>query len=119
MILPTFKKLLDLTACDIESISSHRNIYNFIKALVTEIDMVAYGEPFIERFATHDPAKAGYSLCQMITTSSITGHFVELNGNAYLDIFSCKPYDIETVCAVVTLYFKPKKIRHHFISRDA
>jgi S-adenosylmethionine/arginine decarboxylase-like enzyme len=111
--------LLDCAAGDKQLITSKQNIREFITHLVWEIDMVAYGEPWIERFATHDELKSGISFCQMIETSNITGHFVESDGNFYLDIFSCKPYDADTVFDLVDHYFKPNKIKHHFISRDA
>jgi len=111
--------LLDCTAGDKSLISSKENVYNFIKELVPAIDMIAFGEPWIEHFATHDPDKAGISLCQMIETSNITGHFVDKNGNFYIDVFSCKPFENSVVLNVVDTYFKPEKIRVHFISRDA
>lgn len=111
--------LLDCTAGHKDAISSKENVYNFIKELVPAIDMVAFGEPWIEHFATHDPDKAGISLCQMIETSNITGHFVDKNGNFYIDVFSCKPFDNDVVLSVVAKYFNPEKIRVHFISRDA
>jgi S-adenosylmethionine/arginine decarboxylase-like enzyme len=111
--------LLDCTAGDKERIGSRENIYNFIKELVVVIDMTAFGEPWIERFATHAADKAGYSLCQMIETSNITGHFCDNDGNFYIDVFSCKPFENELVFQTVEKYFKPQKIRHHYISRDA
>lgn len=111
--------LLDCTAGDKELISSKENVYNFIKELVPAIDMKAFGEPWIEHFAGHAEDKAGLSLCQMIETSNITGHFVNSNGNFYIDVFSCKPFANEDVTSVVNKYFKPQKIKFHFISRDA
>jgi S-adenosylmethionine/arginine decarboxylase-like enzyme len=111
--------LMDCTSGDVELIGSKENVYNFVKELVVAIDMKAFGEPWIERFATHDLSKSGLSMCQMIETSNITGHFVDANGNFYIDIFSCKPFDLDVTFSVVEKYFKPEKIRHHFISRDA
>ena len=111
--------LLDCTSGDVQLISSKENVYKFIKELVVAIDMVAFGEPWIERFATHDQSKAGISFCQMIETSNITGHFVESNGNFYIDVFSCKPFNNDTVIETVNKYFKPEKVRMHYISRDA
>ena len=111
--------LLDCTAGNVERISSKENVKTFIKDLVVAIDMVAFGEPWIERFATHDLDKSGISLCQMIETSNITGHFCEQNGNFYIDVFSCKPFETDIVLKVVDKYFEPQKVRVHFISRDA
>lgn len=49
--------------------------------------MQAYGEPQLNHFATHEPEAAGYTLTQLIETSLISGHFVDKNGDCYLDIF--------------------------------
>jgi len=111
--------LLDCTSGDINKITDSNNVISFIKELVVAIDMVPYGDPWIARFATHDMDKAGISFCQMIETSNITGHFVEKNGNFYIDVFSCKPFENNIVLDVVSKYFSPEKIRQHFISRDA
>ena len=59
--------------------------------LVEEIDMV-HGQPMIEHFP-HDE-DTGWSLVQLIETSSIN-HFVDKNGDFYLDVFSCKEFDID------------------------
>lgn len=111
--------LLDCTAGKLEAVQSKEVIKEFVDRLVKDIDMVAYGDTWIERFATHDPGKTGISMCQMIETSNITGHFVDKDGNFYLDIFSCKPYNVDTVTNLVMEYFAPEKIKQHFISRDA
>lgn len=111
--------ILDCSSCDISCITSRDTLYQFIKTLVQEIDMKAYGEPLIEHFAEHDPEAAGYSLVQLIETSSITGHFVDKNGDAYIDIFSCKTFEVERAKSVVQKYLHPKKIRMTFIHRQA
>lgn len=110
--------MLDCSGCDIESVASRDNIYSFIKDLVPRIDMNAHGEPIIEYLLPGDP-KQGYSLMQLITTSNICGHFMELDGTAYFDIFSCKTFDIETAKQVVHEYFHPRKMRVNFITRHA
>ena len=111
--------MLDCAGCDHDKITNGANITAFTKELVRRIDMVAFGEPVVAHFATHDPDKAGFSFCQMIETSNICGHFVDKNGNFYIDVFSCKPFDNDTVIQVVDKYFKPEKVRMHYISRDA
>ena len=111
--------MLDCSGCDKELITNGENIGVFIRYLVDKIDMVAYGNPMIAHFATHDPDKAGYSFCQMIETSNITGHFVDKNGNAYIDVFSCKPFDNNEVIKTVEKYFSPEKIRLNYITRNA
>jgi S-adenosylmethionine/arginine decarboxylase-like enzyme len=111
--------MLDCGGCKIEDgIASKDAIYNFIKELVDAIDMEAHGEPIIEYLLPGDP-KQGYSLMQLITTSNICGHFMELDGTAYFDVFSCKEYDTQTVITLVNKYFEPQTMRVNFITRHA
>jgi S-adenosylmethionine/arginine decarboxylase-like enzyme len=44
---------------------------------------------------------------------------VDKNGNFYLDIFSCKPFDSADAIEVVNEFFKPEKIKMRFLVRDA
>jgi S-adenosylmethionine/arginine decarboxylase-like enzyme len=111
--------MLDCSECDVTLIKDKQNIYNFVKELVTEIDMIAHGEPIIEFLCSGDPGKEGYSLMQLITTSSITGHFIDHDKHIYLDVFSCKEFDPSTVKQVVQKFFNSGKMRMNFITRNA
>lgn len=108
--------MLDCSGCT--GIDSRDQIYNFIKTLVPAIDMTAHGEPVIEYLLPGDP-KQGYSLMQLITTSNISAHFMELDGTAYFDIFSCKEFDLAMAKKIVEQFFAPSKIRVNFITRHA
>ena len=79
--------------------------------------MVAYGEPIIEHFATHSHEAAGYTLLQMIETSNIAAHFAENIGQAYIDVFSCKAFDVEVALEVCKKYFNPAKANMHSMDR--
>jgi S-adenosylmethionine decarboxylase len=111
--------ILDCKSGNLDKIKSGDNIKRFVEELVPRIKMVAYGDPTIEHFATHIPEAAGYSLVQLIETSSITGHFVDKNGDCYIDIFSCKEFDIETAKQVVQEYFNPIQMRVTYLTRQA
>jgi len=111
--------ILDCKCGNLDKVKSGDNITKFVKALVPGINMVAYGEPVVEHFATHIPEAAGYSLVQLIETSSITGHFVDQNGDCYIDIFSCKEFDIEIAKNIVQQYFEPKQMRVTYLTRQA
>lgn len=109
--------IVNLGSCEIERITSEQNIRDFVKELVDKIDMKAYGDPLIAHFATHDPRKGGFSLCQMIETSAITAHFVDINGNVFLNVFSCKEFNIATVVDTARKYFQPKALDTRLVTR--
>ena len=113
-----FHLLLDCSNCNREKIGSYDNIYNFVKTLVERIDMVAVGEPIIQMMCEGDP-KVGYSLMQLISTSNITGHFMDISGEAYIDVFSCKPFNNADAIACAKEFFEPEFINHKFLTRDA
>ena len=100
-------------------IRSKEDVWAFVIQRVEEIDMVAYGQPMIEHFATHDDEKAGWSLVQLIETSSITGHFVDKNGDFYIDVFSCKEFDIDKTIDFVSNYLQPKNIKQTYLLRQS
>ncbi len=111
--------VLDCSSCDREAVRSADAIREFCADLVSSIDMVAYGKPVLEHFATHLPEAAGYSLVQLIETSAVTGHFCDASGDAYLDVFSCKDFDPEIAIRVVQKHFRPKLVRRTDLYRDA
>lgn len=82
---------IDVKGCNKDLIRDESAIIRFAKELVDLIKMVAYGEPQVIHFGSGN--KAGFTLVQLIETSNITGHFAEESNAAYIDIFSCKPYD--------------------------
>jgi S-adenosylmethionine/arginine decarboxylase-like enzyme len=114
-----YEMILDCRACKIANITDRQNIINFVKTLVKRIDMVAYGEPQVEHFATHCPEKAGFTFVQLIETSSITGHLVDKNGDAYINVFSCKKYNKDEVLRTVREFFSPEQIRVYYLTRQA
>lgn len=111
--------VLDCSACDPEAVRSGEAIRKFCADLVESIGMVAYGEPLLAHFATHVPEAAGYSLVQLIETSAVTGHFCDLSGDTYLDIFSCKDFDPKVAIGVVRRHFRPEEIQQTNLLRDA
>jgi S-adenosylmethionine decarboxylase len=110
--------VLNIANCN-DNICKKAAIRAFTKELVEAIRMKAYGEPIIEHFAEYSPDAAGYSLVQLIETSSITGHFSDKNKDAYLDIFSCKAFDNDKALEVVEKYFTPQHIHMISLVRDA
>ena len=111
--------MLDCGKCNHTSITNRENIYSFTKELVKRIDMKAFGEPTIEHFATHDPMKAGFSMVQLIETSNICAHFVDSDNTMYLDVFSCKPFNNETVVETVKEFFGAGDVRVNYLTRHA
>ena len=109
--------IVDLYECDPTAISSEEAIRCYARELCDVIDMKAYGEPMTPYFGENQEHTKGYSLLQFIETSSITGHFSEGTGAAYINIFSCKPYDYELAEQFTQKFFGAKRIHSRYIIR--
>jgi S-adenosylmethionine/arginine decarboxylase-like enzyme len=107
--------ILNLYKCKRVHIKNKCRIEDFSKVLVKRIDMKAYGAPQIVHFGEEN--KAGYTLVQLIETSNITAHFCEETNNAFIDVFSCKPFEVKPVTKAVFEIFEAKKIDSSFIIR--
>ncbi len=109
--------VLDFNGCPKDLLADKENILNWSKELVQAIDMVAYGKPVIKHFATHSHEAAGYTLLQMIETSNIAAHFAENIGQVYIDVFSCKAFDVQVALGICKKYFNPTQANMHNMYR--
>lgn len=109
--------VLDLYNCDQVAISTAEKIQSYAKELCKVIEMIPYGEPQTPYFGENCEHTKGYSLLQFIETSSITGHFSEGTGAAYINIFSCKEYNAKLAEKFTKDFFGAKKVKSRFITR--
>lgn len=110
--------ILNALCCDYNKARDKDYISAFIKQLVKEIDMVPFGEPQLVHFADGTD-KAGWTAIQLIETSNIMAHFVDDNGDLYLDVFSCKYFDDNVVKNLLKKWFEPVKVSCTNMYRDA
>jgi S-adenosylmethionine/arginine decarboxylase-like enzyme len=110
--------VIDAKGCIISCANDPKYIKEFTKALVKKIDMRPYGEPQVIHFADGGD-KAGWTMIQLIETSNIMGHFLDHNGDLYLDVFSCKDFDEQIVIDLLNIWFSPEEIKTNVLMRDA
>jgi S-adenosylmethionine/arginine decarboxylase-like enzyme len=79
-------------------------IKQFVVELCDLIEMKRFGETQVVHFG-EDEKVAGFSMAQLIETSLISAHFANKTNATYLDVFSCKAYDPETVKSFAQNYF--------------
>ncbi|OGG30439.1 hypothetical protein A2973_00990 [Candidatus Gottesmanbacteria bacterium RIFCSPLOWO2_01_FULL_49_10] len=110
--------IINLYECHLGKISSGLAIKKFIITLCDRvIKMKRYGEPLIPHFGHENPLTSGYSMVQLIETSSVTGHFSEHKKSAYINIFSCAWFDTEKTAQFCQDYFDAKRVEVTFLKR--
>lgn len=111
--------ILNLYDCDSKKISSGREIKKFVTVLCDDvIKMRRYGKALIPHFGHDNPITSGYSLVQLIETSSVTAHFSEFKKSVYLNIFSCAWFDAEKTELFCKKFFGAKRAESHLIKRE-
>ena len=106
--------ILTASGCD-DRLLSTDEIADFCQKLVERIDMVAFGDPFVERFGAGE--EIGISAVQLIQTSAITIHTNDAARDMYLDVFSCKDFEAQAVLDFLADCFSPAEIDHQVILR--
>ncbi|MDA3789337.1 MAG: S-adenosylmethionine decarboxylase [Desulfobacula sp.] len=95
---------IDIYDCDPAKIRDAELIKRFVVELCDLIEMKRFGETQVVHFG-EDEKVAGFSMVQLIETSLISAHFANKTNAIYLDVFSCKAYDPETVKSFAQNYF--------------
>jgi S-adenosylmethionine decarboxylase len=110
--------ILNLYDCDLDKISSAEEIERFVIELCDNVILMKrYGDPLIPHFGHENPVTSGYSLVQLIETSSVTGHFSEFKRSVYLNIFSCAWFDPQQTAAFCSEFFCAQRIETTLIKR--
>lgn len=107
---------LDLYECNPEIIRDSEKIKQYAVELCDLIAMKRFGECQVVHFG-QDERVAGYSMVQLIETSLISGHFANHADAAYIDVFSCKPYDPEVVADFTKGFFEARFVEVHTVER--
>ena len=95
---------IDIYHCDPEKIRCADTIRSFVVELCELIEMKRFGDTQVVHFG-EDERVSGYSMVQLIETSLISAHFANQTNTAYIDVFSCKPYDPQIVQEFAQDYF--------------
>lgn len=106
---------INLYGCEYSLLTNPKKLEEFCIKLCKEINMVPFGKPIIKRFGKGN--LRGYSLMQFIETSSITIHLDEFGLRAFIDIFSCKTFDVNKAKIFSKPFFKAKNIKYKIFYR--
>ncbi len=108
---------IDLHHCgsDKMTISS---LLDFLKQLLVISDMTAHGDPVIWDARESDELHIkGYSIIQLIKTSSIVIHTMDKTNLICINLFSCKPFDPESIVAFAKEFFQCSETSSSVIQR--
>jgi len=112
-----YELVLDLFECDVKVLSSKKKLQLYVDKLCKLIKMKKFGKTLLPYFGEREEFTKGYSLVQLIETSSITGHFSDYWKTAYINIFSCCTYNKELAKKFTKDFFRAKRVKARFLIR--
>ena len=108
---------VDVFWCDPDAIRDAEGIKTYVRELCDLIQMKRFRDTDVVHFG-EDEKVAWFSMTQLIETSLISGHFANATDAVYLDIFSCKYYNPQTVADFTVRFFKGKYYKLNVNMRD-
>lgn len=96
-----YELIIDLKDC---KNVTRETLINYSKELCDLIKMKRYGSPRVVYFGEKE--LAGWTMVQLITTSSIIAHFTKTEG--FINIFSCKNFNKTLALSFTKKYFNAK-----------
>lgn len=107
---------IDMHDCDPGKVRDAEYIKKFVAELCELIEMKRFGDTQVVNFG-EDEKVAGFSMTQLIETSLVSAHFVNLTNAVYLDIFSCKIYDPQKAADFAVRSFQAENYRLQILER--
>lgn len=114
--------IIDIHNCDVNKFN-RKDLRKYFKELCNLIDMKAeklcwwddYGLP--KDLCQKEAHTKGTTAVQFILTSNITIHTLDILGNVYINIFSCKDFDPELAKEFSKKWFNGEIVNSQIIKR--
>ena len=110
---------LDLSSCDKEILADREKIHSMLDRLPTMIGMHKISDPNVVYYPGKPGSfdKGGVSGFVLIAESHITIHTFVEQAHAFVDIFSCKPFDLKKTEEFFVDNLKAEKVHKNLFDR--
>jgi S-adenosylmethionine decarboxylase len=111
--------MLDLSECDQERINDLDFIFNFLNTLPDKIGMAKITQPYVFPYIGLVPEDKGITGFVVIAESHLSIHTFVEKCYAFVDLFSCKPFNSDMARDLIIEAFISKKPKVYMIERGA
>ena len=108
---------LDLKGCPKEILSDYSLHFDYLKTLPELIHMTPITQPYVFPYSGLVPEDKGITGIVIIAESHISVHSFEDKGYCFIDIFSCKDFDVERAIEITKNLFKPEDCEINIVAR--
>jgi len=111
--------MLDLSECDPERINDLDFIFNFLNTIPDKIGMVKITQPYVFPYSGLVPEDKGITGFVIIAESHLSIHTFVEKAYAFVDLFSCKPFNTDMARDLIIEAFISKRPKLYIIERGA
>jgi S-adenosylmethionine decarboxylase len=111
--------MLDLGDCNPARLDDLEACFELLNELPLKIDMTKITQPYVFRYEGAVPEDSGITGVVIIAESHISLHTYPEKNFAFIDLFSCKPFDVERAKDHIVQFFQSKSPVVHVQERGA
>jgi len=108
---------VDLIGSPIEILQDYQLHFDWLKKLPEMIGMTPITQPYVFPYAGLVPEDRGITGIAIIAESHLSIHSFELKSWSFIDIFSCKDFDVQSCLYWTIEWFKPQSYKWNIVER--
>lgn len=108
---------LDLKGCPKEVLQNYNLHFDLLKNLPEMIGMTPITQPYVFPYSGLVPEDKGITGVVIIAESHLSIHSFEDKGYSFIDMFSCKAFDVEKAVEYILDTFKPESYERNLVQR--
>lgn len=108
---------LDLKGCPKEILQDYQLHFDLLKTLPEKIGMTPITQPYVFPYSGLVPEDRGITGVVIIAESHLSIHSFEEKGYTFIDMFSCKAFDVEGALNYIIDKFKPTSYEKNLVKR--
>ncbi|MBU0570923.1 MAG: adenosylmethionine decarboxylase [Candidatus Omnitrophica bacterium] len=109
--------MLDLRKCDGEKLKDYQHIFGVLDELPEKIGMTKITQPYVFPYSGLHPEDKGITGTVIIAESHISIHTFQEKDYCFVDVFSCKDFDVEFAAKYIIDAFESKEYDRYVVER--
>ena len=109
--------MLDLSECNTEKLKDYDLVFNVLNELPEKIGMTKITQPYVFPYAGLVPEDKGITGTVIIAESHISIHTFQEKDHCFVDVFSCKHFDVDYAAEYLIDVFESKKYEKYVVQR--
>ena len=109
--------MLDLRKCSSEKLKDYGHIFSVLDELPDKIGMTKITQPYVFPYSGLVPEDRGITGTVIIAESHISIHTFQEKDYCFVDVFSCKDFDVDFAAKYIIDAFESKEYDKHVVER--